>query len=118
MSTTDSERRTNDRVEAIVLVELESGRMGVTRNVSGTGLLIATRSCFLEGDRLELTIHATGGAVHATARVIRVDQTPPEDTWRYRVAVQLETPLPEAVIQHGTETAARFIGRSSRPPPM
>ena len=70
----DSERRASERVEAIVVVELPGGLHGVTRDVSGTGLLIATRTPFSPGDRLELTIHSTSGTVRTKATVIRLER--------------------------------------------
>lgn len=112
----DDERRTAERVEAIVIVELDEGRHGVTRNVSGSGLLIATRSRFTPGDRLELTIHATSASIRSKARVIRVDETPPTESWRYRIAVELEEPLPDLVIEDGARSAAKLLGKPSTPP--
>ena len=114
----EDERRTSDRVEAIVVVALEDKGHGVTRNVSGKGLLIATRSRFSPGDRLELMVYASSGTVATNAVVVRVDETPPEEAWRYRVALQLDKPLPESIIHDGAESAARLLGPpSSRPPP-
>jgi hypothetical protein len=111
------ERRTSERVEAITLVELDEGVHGVTRNVSGTGLLIATRAKFLAGDRLELTIHAKSGSFKTAGRVIRVDETGPDEPWRYRVAVHLDEPVPENVVEDGIASAARLLGRASSMPP-
>jgi PilZ domain len=113
----DDNRRVSERVDATVVVELDRGRHGVTRNVSGTGLLIATRSPFSPGDRLDLTLHTSSGKIRTGATVIRLDETPPQEPWRYRIAVQLDLPLPADVIEHGAEVAARLLGRASSIPP-
>ncbi len=112
------ERRTAERVEAIVLVQFdEQGRHGVTRDVSEKGLLIATRHHFSPGDRVEVTVHAQTGPMKVTARVVRVDETPPEEPWRYRVAMELSEPLPKDVLEEGMQAAATLLGRTSVPPP-
>jgi hypothetical protein len=112
----DGERRSAERIEALVIVGLDEERYGVTRDVSERGLLIATRSRFTPGDRIEVTIHDTESSTRATARVVRVDEAPPEDSWRYRVALELDAPLTPRVIEHGTRAAAMLL-RPSRPPP-
>lgn len=101
----------------MVLVQLdESTQYGVTRDVSERGLLIATRSLMKVGDRLEVAIHDRAGVVRAKARVVRVEDTPPEEAWRYRVALELDEPLPSHVVENGTKAAARFLPSSSPPP--
>lgn len=112
-----NERRISERVEALIVVALDGAHHGVTRNVSGTGLLIATRAKFKVGDRIEVTPCTTTGTIRTTGTVIRVDETPPTEPWRYRVAIQLDTELPVTIIHEGAEAAARFLGRASDPPP-
>jgi hypothetical protein len=117
VATEEEERRTSDRVEALVLVQLgENDGYGVTRDVSERGLLIATRSRFVVGDRIEVAIHDASGVVKSNARVVRVDETPPEEPWRYRVALELDGPIPPQVVEHGARAAATLL-RSSKPPP-
>jgi hypothetical protein len=118
----EQDRRTAARVDAILVVELSSeekgSRQGITRNVSERGLLIATRSKFNPGDRLELTLLAANASpVNVNARVVRVDETPPEQAWRYRVAVELEEAVPGGLIEDGAAAAARLLGRASTAPP-
>jgi len=114
----EDERRSAERVDAMVLVQFDDeGRHGVTRDVSSKGLLIATRYKFREGDRLEVTIHAKSGHVKTTAKVVRVEETPPSEAWRYRIAMELEEALATSVIEEGAEAAATLLGRASQHPP-
>ena len=89
-------------------VELNSaekrGRCGVTRNASDHGLLIVTASRFKEADRLELAVHSEGGARRMAARIVRIDENPPRspELWRYRLAVELEEPLPATMLEGHT----------------
>ena len=116
MATEEEERRTSGRVEALVLVQLgDKDDYGVTRDVSERGLLIATRSRFIVGDRIEVAVHGATGVVKANARVIRVQETPPEEPWRYRVALELDEPIPSQVVEHGARAAATLL--RSKPPP-
>jgi hypothetical protein len=95
-----TERRTTPRIPAFFAVELSSdakrGRCGVTRNASPNGLLIVTPSLFQADERLELSVHAEGIAAKLGGRVVRVDVNPPRSSelWRYRLAVELDEPLP------------------------
>lgn len=113
------ERRQSQRVEAIVVVELDKeGRHGVTRDVSERGLLIATRFRFAVGDRLELTVHAAEASFKTNASVVRVDENPPNEEWRYRIGVHLEDALPTEVIEDGARAAAALLppkGKSEHP---
>jgi hypothetical protein len=110
------DRRTSERVEALVLVQLgDDERYGVTRDVSERGLLIATRSSFSPGDRIEIVILDPGGPIRTTARVVRVVETPPEEAWRYRVALELDGAIPPEIVAKGAEAAATLL-RQSKPP--
>lgn len=118
MTSSEANRRTSERVEALVLVQFdEEGRHGVTRDVSDKGLLIATRCKFSPGDRLDLVVYADTGTLRANARVVRVDATPPGEAWSYRMAVELEAPLPQEVIDKGARAAATLLRRPSDAPP-
>jgi hypothetical protein len=118
MSSTEEERRASERVDALVVVQLDDeGRYGVTRDVSERGLLIATRRRFAVGDKLSVVIHDVEGALSRVGRVVRVIETPPEESWRYRVALELEEPLPPHVVEHGARAAAMLLPSSKRPPP-
>jgi hypothetical protein len=114
----ESERRTTPRHEAVIVVEVaagdRAGRMGITRNASEKGILMATQARFKPGDRLELTVRAKSGSAKATGRVVRVDERSGED-WRYRVAVELDDRIPDAFIEEGATVAATKYG--SMPPP-
>ncbi len=121
MGSSGEDRRTSERVEALVLVQLgDDERYGVTRDVSERGLMIATRSSFVVGDRIEIVIHDATGPVRATARVVRVVETPPEEAWRYRVALELDAAISPEIVEHGAKAAATLLRHSkppSRPPP-
>ena len=115
----ENERRAGDRVEAIVVLQLDAdGRYGVTRDMSDRGLLIATRTELQVGDRLEVTIQAKGQALKRSARVVRVQKAPPEEQWPFRIAMELDESLPPEVIEQGTKAAGIFQRPGSvRPPP-
>jgi hypothetical protein len=113
MESSDANRRKSERVEAFVVVQLDKdGRHGVTRDVSDKGFLIATRSRFAPGDRLDLTVYAKSGTLEVTARVVRVDESPPGEEWSFRIAVELDGTLPQDVIDNGAAAAATLIGGS------
>jgi hypothetical protein len=85
----------------VLSVDLESetkgGRLGVTRDLSATGLLIVTPSHFTKGDRLKIKVHAGAEVgVDVFGRVTRVDENPisSPELWRYRVGIELDKPLP------------------------
>ena len=118
MAPTEEERRAAERVDAMVLVQFdEDGRHGVTRDVSTKGLLIATRCRFNPGDRLEVTIHAKAGSLKRKAKVVRVEETPPSEPWRFKVAMELEEELANAIIDEGAQAAALLLRRASNAPP-
>lgn len=115
---TENERRHDERVEALILVELDrEGRHGVTRDASPHGFLIATRYRFAVGDRLDVVVHAPSATVHTTARVLRVEEAGPNEEWRYRLAVQVDATLPRGVLENGQEAAATLMRRTSTRPP-
>lgn len=92
------------RLPVILAVELSSkskpGRCGVTRNASGKGLLIITRSRFAVGEELDLAVHVGERSGRASARVVRVEENSKDssETWRYRLAVELDGTLPEELL--------------------
>jgi len=97
-------RRGTPRIPAILAVELSSsskpGRCGVTRNASGKGLLIVTPSRFSVGDELKLSVHVGKQSGRVGARVVRVEENGRDssEVWRYRLAVELDGTLPEALL--------------------
>jgi hypothetical protein len=92
------------RVPAFVAVELSSktkpGRCGVTRNASGKGLLIATRSRFAVGDEVDVALHVGQRLGRTSARVVRVEENGRDsaEAWRFRLAVELDFELPQELI--------------------
>src|SRR4051812_12546826 len=99
-----AERRSKPRIPAFFAVELSSdakqGRCGVTRNASHRGLLIVTPSKFSAEERIDLAVHAENTAARLRGRIVRVDENPARSSelWRYRLAVELEEPLPEELL--------------------
>jgi hypothetical protein len=97
-------RRRRERAPAILAVELSSKekpkRCGITRNASGNGLLIVTPSRFSVGDELELSMLIGDAKSHASARVVRVEENgwDSAETWRYRLAVELDGALSEDLL--------------------
>lgn len=77
--------------------------------------MIATRSSFAVGDRIEIVVHDASGPIRATARVVRVVETPPDEAWRYRVALELDSAIPQHIVEKGAQAAATLL-RSSKPP--
>lgn len=109
-----TERRSNPRIPAFFAVELSSeakrGRCGVTRNASGRGLLIVTPSKFNADDRIELALHAENKAARLRGRIVRIDENPPRSSeiWRYRLAVELEEPLPSELLAFADAKSAQM----------
>lgn len=86
------------------------GQFGVTRDVSETGLLIATRCRYSAGDEIELTIHQPAGPpLRAKGTVIRVEEPPPPAEWRYRIAVRIDIRLPDEAIAAGAQAATKLM---------
>jgi hypothetical protein len=92
----------------VLAVELSSkakpGRCGVTRNASGKGLLIVTPSRFSVGDELDVSVHFPEARTHTGrvgGRVVRVEENGRDsaETWRYRLAVELEETLPGELLE-------------------
>jgi len=99
------------RLPVVLAVELSSkskpGRCGVTRNASGKGLLIVTPSRFSVGDELDVAVHVGERSGRASAKVVRVEENTKEscETWRYRLAVELEGALPEDLLEEASARA-------------
>jgi hypothetical protein len=103
------EQRSAQRFDAIVVVSLDDkGSYGVARDASERGLLIATRHVLETGDRLNVTLQTSSGAIERSCRVVRVTVTPPEEAWRFRVALELDEPLPKETVDEGSRVAATF----------
>ena len=111
-----TERRTTPRIPAFFAVELSStakrGRCGVTRNASPSGLLIVTPSRFRPDDRLEVSVHAEGLAARLAGRVVRIDENSPRSSelWRYRLAVELDEPLPGQLLALAEASPVARVG--------
>ncbi len=99
----ESDRRASQRQAAIVAVEIDApsrtGRVGVTRDASATGMLMTTPSRFEVGDELALTLFLMGDRAKVRGRVIRVETTRARsnEVWRYRLAVEFIEPLTVSV---------------------
>ena len=123
---TDSvERRRAPRhrayLAAEVVVQGETGRSAVTKDVSESGLLLLTRARLEEGQTVKLLIHRPGEEdrpVVLTGRVVRRQPLRREEigTWREKVAFVFDEPQPElaAEFRELSERQARLT--SSVPP--
>jgi hypothetical protein len=74
-----SDRRQHARCQTFLSVQIDGpnklGRIGITHNLSATGMLLATASGFQEGQRLSLTInHKTGHRRRVLGRVTRMTE--------------------------------------------
>lgn len=93
------EARKNPRRELLLALEIDDvvttgparrGRMGVSRNISTSGLLVNTPSRFVQGSRVAVRVHTHDGKVSKfDAEVARVEECGPRSSepWRYRVAL-------------------------------
>lgn len=94
------ESRKNPRRELLLALEIDDvvssgegrrSRMGVSRNVSTTGLLVNTPSRFVKGSRVAVRVHTQDGKVSKfNAEVARVEECGPRsnEPWRYSVALR------------------------------
>lgn len=95
----ESERRTSIRQPATVAVEIDGqqrkGRLGITRDASRTGMLMATPSRFEIGEEFSLTLYLGNNTERVRGRVRRIETTSPRsnEMWRYRLAVEFVEPL-------------------------
>jgi hypothetical protein len=106
------DRRGKTRLDALVVVRLGEGHVGVTRNASERGLLVATQIQVAVGDRLELVVGAKTGPIPVRGRVVRVEE-PPGAELRYLVAIELDDALPRNVIEDGAKAAGDLLPPSS-----
>jgi hypothetical protein len=110
-----SERRSAVRRTALVPVQIDtptrSARLGVTRDVSESGALIASSSPFEIGEPTWLTLQVSmRETVRIRGRIVRLELGS-ADLFRYNVAVRFDQPLSAELIAE----AARAVqpGRSS-----
>lgn len=90
----DVERRRNERKRGFFAVQLDSesrlNRIGVTRDVSVGGMLIASPSRFAVGEEVTLRVYFPDESTETVhAKVARVEEMPfrSDEPWRYRLAV-------------------------------
>ena len=113
-ATAPEQRRKVMRVDAIFAVELSSkakpGRCGVTRNASGSGLLIVTPSRFDVGDEVDVAVHVGTQLSRASARVVRVEENRRDspEVWRYRLAIELHGALSQPLVHDARSQATQM----------
>jgi len=95
------ERRRGPRVPLYKALEIDTdtrkNRIGVTRDASDRGLLLASPSRFELGEKLTVRLLLSDGQCHvAKGFVARVEVNPPSspEPWRYKVAVTLDASIP------------------------
>jgi hypothetical protein len=99
---TESERRGFTRHPIQVAVSITTSdrhdRVGVTRDLSASGLLFHSLSRFAPGERVRLVFHAVRRASCATGEVVRATQDPDEASrLRYLTAVRFDDPIELAI---------------------
>lgn len=94
------DRRVCERNRAVMAVEIDAGarkgRVGVTRDTSPSGMLMATPSRFEIGEQLALTLFLSGGRrEHVRGRVMRIETAgrASNEPWRYRLGIAFEEPV-------------------------
>lgn len=114
-ATAPDQRRKALRVNAVFAVELSSkakpGRCGVTRNASGSGLLIVTPSRFDVGDELDVAVHVGTQLSRASARVVRVEENRRDspEVWRYRLAIEVHGAFSAPLVDDARAPAAYSV---------
>lgn len=107
-----SERRRDRRISGTFAIGLNSeqkrDRLGVTRDISEHGLLVVTPSRFASGEKIALRVWVGGQEVETEGHVARVAEHTKEspEVWRYRLAIELDEPLPAEVLDYAEHNAA------------
>ena len=101
---TESERRSCPRHPIHVAVSITTvdrhDRVGVTRDLSASGLLFHSLSRFQPGEKVWLVFQAAERANCATGEVVRAAQDPHETSLlRYLTAVRFDAPIELALDQ-------------------
>lgn len=104
------ERRRCERLPVAIPTRIDTpsfqGRIGVTRNVSRTGMLIGTPSRFRIGERATLELRVGEGdsarSIEQSGRIVRLEMNGRDETgiWSYLMAVRFSDPLPDDVLAH------------------
>jgi hypothetical protein len=95
----------------------KKARVGVTRNMSASGLMFGTRSRYAVGQNLDLTFRVDLRAPERLlrARIVRLDGTDDGGMFPRRVAVEFTEPLPELepMVQEAAKYQAKLYGLAS-----
>ena len=119
-----TERRRGPRhsayLAAEVVVEAGTARIGITKDISDTGLLLLTRARVTEGQRVKLRIYRPGDDDHPlelSGRVVRREPLSRQElgTWREKVAFAFDQPQSELAREF--ETLVEKQSRMSTVPP-
>jgi hypothetical protein len=104
MQLSAQERRASRRYRVHVAVAIDTpikpGRVGISHDMSTTGIRFNTRSRFAPGDEVTLTLHlsdAYSDATRVRAKVVRTESVEMHSSypWRYLTAVEFDEPVPE-----------------------
>jgi len=96
------DQRKHHRFTTWLPVRLEAtgteARLGVTHNVSESGVLLVSNASLSAGDPVTIRYRITpleSSESYAIGKIVRVDRNDddPNGLWPYRVAVQFEAPL-------------------------
>jgi len=96
-------RRSALRHLVVVPVQIDSAqrkeRLGVTRDVSGSGTRFLSNSKFAVGERLQVTFYVSdqkGASKRWQGEVVRVEALPSGLQWRYAMALRFDESMAEA----------------------
>ncbi len=108
MTEMSSERRRSDRHAVSLPTRIDtpsfSGRIGVTCNVSSTGVLLGTPSRFRIGERAQVELRLGDGddvqVVAREGRIVRLELNAQDESglWSYLMAVRFSEPLDDVTL--------------------
>jgi len=98
----NAERRESPRTQTAVAVEIDGQmrkhRLGVSRDTSATGMLLATPSKFEVGERLTLQVYLSSSdrrSIRGRVTRVEINSAESNEPWRYRLALAYDEPAPD-----------------------
>lgn len=98
----DDERRTAKRYALWIPIQMKQGEdvrmLAVSRNISGSGVLVIAGASLGIGETVHLTLSVPGEADRELdGEIVRVEpnEDDPDGLWRHRIAVRFAQEVPE-----------------------
>ena len=98
----EDERRIAQRYVLWIPIQIEQGAdlrvLAVSRNISGTGVLVIAGAALEVGSKIDLTLSVPGRDDRSlTGEVVRAEPNDedPDGLWRHRIAVRFDQPVPD-----------------------